>query len=526
MLKFFENGKKILGMNSRNLSYIRPCNLSKAKRLADDKILSKKFLKKAGIPVPKMIAKISSSQALEKFDWSVLPASFALKPSRGFGGEGILVVYGKKKPARPPASMGLPGSVASLRAGEALQTGNNSPLENSSENFNQSIAPEENASFKKNNDAGGDTDNVWIKADGSLVAAGDLKNHVRNILDGSFSLSGVSDTAFFEERLKLLKLFKPYAFKGIPDIRVIVYNKVPIMAMLRLPTKDSGGKANLQQGAIGVGIDLASGITTTAVQGKFKMIEYAPETRLLLSGIKIPYWPEILKLAVQAQEITGLGFLGADIAIDKDLGPVFLELNARPGLSIQIANLTGLKERLDRVRGLNIKTIERGVKVGMNLFGGEIEEELEEISGRKIVGTVEKVKLIGKEGKEIEVEAKIDTGAGFSSIDAEIAKQLGFEDVFIKFKEQKFPEILTQEEARELNNKTKGELIKNIPGLVDTAIIHSATGTTYRPMVRVEISMQGLIIPAKVSIIDRSGLKQPVIIGKKNLGRFLIDVNK
>ena len=113
-----------------------------------------------------------------------------------------------------------------------------------------------------------------------LIKIEDLKTHVQNILDGSFSLSGIPDIAFFEERLKLLKLFKPYSYKGIPDIRIIVYNKVPVMAMLRLPTRESDGKANLQQGAIGAGIDMATGVTTTAVFGKGKIIEYIPKTRL------------------------------------------------------------------------------------------------------------------------------------------------------------------------------------------------------------------------------------------------------
>lgn len=455
-------------MNSRNLEYIRPCNLRRAKKIADDKILSKKILKKAEIPVPKLLAKISSRKELESFDWNILPTSFALKPNRGFGGEGILVVYGKKK----------------------------------------------------------DRENTWIKADGSLITANDLKNHISNILDGSFSLSNIPDIAFFEERLLLLKLFKPYAYKGIPDIRVIVYNKVPVMAMLRLPTKESQGKANLQQGAIGVGIDLASGITTTAVQGKNKIIEYVPGTRLLLSGVRIPYWNDILKLAIKAQEISGLGFLGADVAIDKERGPVFLELNARPGLSIQIANLAGLKRRLDRVTDIEIKTIERGIRVGMNLFGGEIEGEIEDISGRKVIGTVEKVKLIGKDGKEIEVEAKIDTGAGFSSIDTEIAQQLGFKEVIENFQKQNFPDSLTPEQAREIDNQNKERLLKEVPDLADTAIIHSSHGTTYRPMVKIDIVIGEKVIPAKISIIERSHLKYPVIIGKRNLGKFLIDVNK
>jgi hypothetical protein len=315
-------------------------------------------------------------------------------------------------------------------------------------------------------------------------------------------------------------------YKGIPDIRVIVYNKVPVMAMLRLPTEESKGKANLHQGAIGVGIDLASGTTTSAVWGNNKIIEYIPGTRLLISGIKIPYWLDILNLAVRAQEISDLGFLGADIAIDKEKGPVIVELNARPGLSIQIANLAGLKGRLERVSELKIKTIKKGVRVGMDLFGGEIEEEVEEISGKKVIGTVEKVKLIGKDGKKIEVEAKIDTGAGLSSIDIELAKQLGFEKTVEIFQKQAFPQFLTQEEARELDKKEKTRLLKEIPDLADMAIIHSSHGTSYRPMIPIVIVIDTLEISARVSVIDRSHLKNSIIVGKRNLGKFLIDVNK
>ena len=468
MFEFIKKSGGILGMNSRNLEYIRPYNLSRAKKIADNKLKSKTILKKNNLNVPKLLAKISTRQELDDFNWKNLPEGFALKPNRGFGGEGILVVYGKKKGC----------------------------------------------------------EDVWVKADRSIITIEDLKNHIQNILDGSFSLSGTPDIAFFEERLQLLKLFKPYSYKGIPDIRVIVFNKVPIMAMLRLPTKASNGKANLQQGAIGIGIDMATGTTTTAVLGKSKIIECLPDTRLFLSGIKIPYWNDILKLAVQAQEISGLGFLGADIAIDKVDGPTIIELNARPGLSIQIANLSGLKRRLEKVKDLKIKTAEKGVRVGKDLFGGEIEEELEEISGRRVIGTVEKVKLIGKDNKEIEVEAKIDTGAGLSSIDEELAKQLGFEETIKKFKEQSFPQFLSQEEARKLDEKNKKRLLKEIPNLTDTAIIHSSHGTTYRPMVNINITMDNVEILAKVSIIDRSNLKLPIIIGKRNLGKFLIDVNK
>lgn len=466
MLRLLKNRNKLLGMNARNLDYVRPYNLKKAKRIADDKILSKRILKKAGLPVPRLIAKIVSIDELEKFDWSKLPSSFALKPNRGFGGDGIVVVYGKKK----------------------------------------------------------GRDDAWVKANGDLVTVDDLKNHVRNIIDGSYSLSGTSDVAFFEERLTLLKLFKPYAFKGIPDIRVIVFNKVPVMAMLRLPTKESGGKANLQQGAIGVGIDLATGTTTSAVLGKGKHIEYIPNTRLLLSGIKIPYWKDILKFAVQAQEVSGLGFLGADVSIDKERGPVFLELNARPGLSIQVANLAGLKERLERIKGIQVKTIERGVRMGMDLFGGEIEEEVEEISGKKVIGSVEKITFIGKNDKKIEVEAKIDTGAMSTSIDVELAKELGFEDVLNFFDKIELPTNFAREDAQKVLKDLRTKY--QHPDLFDIDIIYSSHGTSIRPKVKLNFIMDKLIIPANVNIVKREDLKFQAIVGKRNLGRFLVDVNK
>ena len=467
MFEFFKNSQKLLGMNSRNLEFIRPFNRAKAKRLADDKLLSKRILKKNGITVPKLLAKIRTIEELENFDWQSLPASFALKPNRGFGGEGIIVVYGKKK----------------------------------------------------------NRDDAWIKADRSLITVDDLRSHIRNILDGSFSLSNTPDVAFFEERLQLLKLFKPYAYKGIPDIRVIVFNKVPVMAMLRLPTKESGGKANLHQGAIGVGIDLATGVTTTAIQNN-KLIEKTSDTNLPLSGIRIPHWKDILLLASKTQDISRLGFLGADVAIDKENGPTVLELNARPGLAIQVANLAGLKERLHRIKGIKIKTVEKGVRMGMDLFGGEIEEELEEISGKKIIGTVEKVKIVGKNGKEFEAEARIDTGAGISSISKELAAELGFSEAVRYWEEFNLDRVLSEEEIKNLSaNKTWKELEKH-PDIVGVAKTYSSHGATYRIEIKVSLVINNMTILSKLSIANRNGLAYPVLIGRRDLNKFLIDVKK
>lgn len=467
MIEMFRKSGAILGMNARNLRYIRPLNKRRGRRIADDKLLAKRVLRKAGLPVPNMITTIRTNEELEAFDWSTLPGGFALKPNRGFGGEGIVVVYGRKK----------------------------------------------------------GRDDAWVKADGSLVTVGELRSHIRNILDGSFSITNSPDVAFFEERLTLLKSFKPYAYKGIPDLRIIIYNHVPVMAMLRLPTKQSGGKANLHQGAIGVGIDLANGTTTSAVMGSAHILEYVPKTRLQLSGIRIPYWKEILRIAVEAQNVSGLGFLGADIAIDRERGPVLLELNARPGLSIQIANLDGLKRRLERVAGLKVRTTERGIAIGMNLFGGEIEEELEEISGKRVIGSIEKVKLIGRNGVEIEVEAKIDTGAYSTSIDTDLARTLGFGDVLDTFEKI---DLSAYEISPDNETSIRQALMKEhrIPDLESVAVVFSSSGSSIRPVVRVPVTIDRTDIVARCNIVDRSTLKYPMIVGKRNLGRFLVDVSK
>lgn len=454
-------------MNARNLDYVRPLNRKSAKRLADDKLRCKRVLKKAGLPVPELIAKIINRQQLDDFDFSTLPDSFVLKPNFGFGGEGILVVYGKKKKA----------------------------------------------------------ENVWVKADRSLVTIEDLRNHIQNILDGSFSRTGIPDLAFFEERIKLSKVFKPYAFRGMPDVRVIVYNNVPVMAMLRLPTQESGGKANLQLGGIGCGIDVASGTTTTSIQGKSKILEYLPGSKLPLSGVQIPYWKQILEFAIRAQQVSKLGYLGADIALDRDRGPVFLELNARPGLSIQVANCDGLLTRLKRVEGLKVKSVAHGVKLAQNIFGGEIEEEIEELSGKKIIGTVEKIKLIGKEGQEIEIEAKIDTGAQSTSIDIELAKALGYMNTVEQFNQLDLTSYrLVPENESQIRKDILAKYQKQIPDLEDVAVVFSSSGSSIRPVIRLEFEMDKEKVISRANIINRQSLKYSMIIGKRDLKKFLIEI--
>ena len=189
-------------------------------------------------------------------------------------------------------------------------------------------------------------------------------------------MDDVSDIAYIEERVRVHPVFEKYSYHGTPDIRVIVFNKVPVMSYVRLPTEESGGRANLFQGAAAVGIDIATGITTYGVHHA-KPTEFFPGTRRKLGGIHIPQWEEILETAIAATEAIGLGYMASDIVLqpseisnsvnqkvskpvsqqtsEVQAVPMILEVNAQPGLKIQIANRAGLRERLARIKGLKIE---------------------------------------------------------------------------------------------------------------------------------------------------------------------------
>lgn len=452
-------------MNARNLSFIRPGSSKKAKRLVDDKLKTKRMLRKAGLPVAKLYHVIRDWQEFGAFDWENLPTSYVLKPNNGLGGEGIMVTFGRKKNGK------------------------------------------------------------WVLPNNKDAGIEDVMLRVSNILDGDYSMNATPDIAFFEERIRIHPVFKLYAYKGVPDLRIVVYNKVPVMAMLRLPTKASHGKANLHSGGLGVGIDIKTGVTTHAIQSN-KLIEFLPGTRFPLRGIKLPFWNEMLEIAVESQMMSGLNYVGVDIAIDRDRGPIILELNARPGLQIQLANLAPLKERLLRIKGLKIAGVKKGVKVAKELFGGEIEQEIEEISGKQVIGVVQEISLSGKEKKQITLKAKVDTGAGLTSIDEDLAKELGFESAINYFKSFNIPANMSREELQKLSDdKIYKELVKH-PDIEAVAKIFSSHGGSYRIQVSIKMKVSGLIINTKATVISRAGLQYSVIIGRRDLKRFLVDPTK
>lgn len=423
----------VLGVNARNQIYLR-YNKDYGRRVADSKLLTKKVLRKLRLLTPAVLTIFHNPSEVMNFAWETLPDNFVLKPSKGFGGQGIVIVKKKAK-----------------WAGE------------------------------------------WHLMDDSIVRSGDLKLQALDILAGHFSLHNLPDIAFIEERIKIQKIFAKYVWHGTPDVRVLVFNKVPVMAMLRLPTAQSGGKANLHQGAIGVGIDLATGITTYGIcRGKF--IKYIPETKRKINGLKIPEWNKILTLAVQAQEaIPSLGFVGVDIILDKERGPMILELNARPGLEIQNANLAPLKKRLERVEGLEIRDAEHGVRIAKALFAARFAERVRGGEEVTTIGTLETIKVKAADKSKVEIKAKIDTGSWRTSIDKKTAEGLG---------------LLTPQ------------------NILWRKVFKSSLGQEERPIIGLTYYLVGKRIDTIAAVANRENLRRKIIIGRRDLKGFVIKPEK
>jgi alpha-L-glutamate ligase-like protein len=281
----------VLGINERNSEFIMRLNPRRFFPRVDDKALTKELAIRAGMPVPELFGSIASQAEVRHFaDIVADRESFVIKPARGSGGDGIVVVIGRSK--------------------------------------------RKASSFRLSN--------------GLLITGAEIEHHISNVVGGQYSLSGNPDTALIEYCVQFDPLFADVSYQGVPDIRVIVYRGYPVMSMVRLPTRNSDGKANLHQGAVGAGIDLSTGRTLRGVLGN-DVVDEHPDTGALISGLYIPQWDFILQASARSSEVTGLGYVGVDMVIDRSLGPLILEMNARPGLNIQIANGCGILNRVRRI---------------------------------------------------------------------------------------------------------------------------------------------------------------------------------
>jgi alpha-L-glutamate ligase-like protein len=284
--EFRQNG--IMGINSRNINLIFPFNPRPIYALCDNKALTKKLCESQHIPAPQTYALIQRFGDIKKSKGLLLDLpGFVIKPTRGAGGRGVLA-----------------------------------------------IANRNGKGFKNTK--------------GELFSLEQIKYHISTILSGLYSLSGHPDQAMVEKLIKPHPAFKGLTVAGTPDIRIVIYKTTPIMSMLRLPTEASQGRANLHQGAAGVGIDLETGTTYGGVL-RDRVFDVHPDTGAPLGGVTIPMWKDVLKIATQLSRAIGLQYVGVDVLLDAEDGPLILEANARPGLSIQIANRCGLWQKLNKI---------------------------------------------------------------------------------------------------------------------------------------------------------------------------------
>lgn len=356
--------RQILGMNARNRLFTSQ-NSASARAICHSKFFTKKLMNKKGIGAAKILAIIENNEQLLNFQFEKLSGNFVIKPSNGSGGKGIMV-------------------------------------------------------FTKKNSHGD-----FITTLGETWTVEQIVIHCLDILEGKYSSHPGAQTAVIvEERVEVHPDFAKLAYKGTPDIRVIVYNSIPVMAMLRLPTEESEGRANLHQGAIGVGVDIATGLTTHAITSGGIEIKTVPGSKRKLSGFWIPHWHDVLLTAVNAANAAGLTYGGVDIFIDKARGPLVVELNTSPGLQIQLANRQGLKRRLERVSDLQVLNSEHGIKIAQSLFRSNIINKFLPPDEKATISFNESGEIMVKK-KKYPVDFVIDTGRKQSSISQELAFQLG-----------------------------------------------------------------------------------------------------
>ncbi|MDX9893079.1 MAG: DUF1704 domain-containing protein [Patescibacteria group bacterium] len=361
-MSWLDKRQQILGVNARNLLYINRYNSELNKNFADDKIKTKNYLQSRGIGAARLYAVIRSYKELRNFNPDILPGSFAIKPNHGFGGEGIILIK--------------------ERRGDKFIAGGNKKYD-------------------------------WD----------DLYQECAGIIDGRYAVSGLRDQVIFEELLVGHDYFFDFIEKGLPDIRVIVFNLVPVMAMLRLPTPESGGRANLHSGAIGLGIDIGSGSTTYGVLHG-RLIKNLPNGKPV-NSLNIPMWEDVLLTASQVQQLSQVGFLGVDLVISKT-GIKVLEINARAGLEIQVANFAPLKTRLNKVIDLEISNPQEGVTVAKTLFSKTKLTERPNAE-KPIISLYEQIEIFNANLNPL--LAKIDPHATRNVLDQSLAERIDSENL-------------------------------------------------------------------------------------------------
>ena len=280
----------ILGINRRNAAYTLAVNDRARYPLVDDKLETKRLCREAGIPVPELLAVASVHHETRGLAERLraFPA-FVVKPARGAMGNGILVLEWRK---------------------EALFRGHRRFAEEDLAYHagRHRVGPLLARRRPGRGDGGGAiVDRPLVRRPGRGRRAG----HPRDRLPRR---SDHGDGAGF-------------------------------------PRSPPGAERTSTRAPSGPGVDLGQGTLRRGIH-EGRTVERSPDTGAEIAGFTLPHFDAVLECAVRATDTTGLQYVGADVVVDARKGPVVLELNARPGLAIQLANAAGLRPRLDRVDAL------------------------------------------------------------------------------------------------------------------------------------------------------------------------------
>jgi alpha-L-glutamate ligase-like protein len=276
-----KNHQGVMGLNKRNLTLIYPNNSREDYHLADDKVKSKELLHANNIACAETYAIITHTGMIKtKWQQCKCYKALAIKPANGSGGGGIKIL-------------------------------------------------------KK------DKNGFW-KSGGKIISESQIYQHITSIVSGMFSMSS-TDSCLIEECIIPHPFFAEIYDEGVPDFRIITLKGIPLIGMLRMPTSKSDGKANLHQKGVGIGVNMEEGTLALVYDGK-QYLDHHPDNPLNVVGKKIPYWKEMLQLAIDTAKIFPLDYMGIDIVLDAHKGPQIMEVNVRPGLGIQLVNQCGMEK--------------------------------------------------------------------------------------------------------------------------------------------------------------------------------------
>ncbi len=397
----------ILWNNARNLLYIKKFNDKKSIRLANNKIKTKSFLSARWIPFAKTYATIKDRKELFDIDFSNLPnKEFVIKPNKWSKGKWIYITKYlwtvERNEKWEVRNIFDKAKIYVNKIADKIQNLPNLP------HYYE----------------------IWWK----MVDDNTFRRYILDNLDGKNSMTIWWDKVIVEEKIRAGEWFDKFCKHWLADIRVIVFNLVPVSAMVRMPTHKSEGKANLAKWWIWLGIEIWTWeIKTMFENQKIYKWKFKPEFKELKNQ-RLPYWDDILFLSSKIQYFVNLWYLALDWVITDD-GPKLLEINARAGLEVQNISGIKLKNILNKISDLKISDPEKWIEIAKSLF-----------SKQATKWYLDKVLYLSQYGK----------------LNISWENSLKFEDLTVKVNINKSENYVSKEIFKWLKDNSKSETILNL----------------------------------------------------------------